>query len=107
MWHALIALALLTHGVGHAVGFWMPVPAWLRLLWLVPGLVVRVGAWGFWQRADWWPVVVAAAAAGSLLTVLLAPGALRLGPYGSAFVFDALSLLVLLVPSGRRVVTVL
>jgi hypothetical protein len=107
MWHALIALALLSHAVGHAVGFWMPVPAWFRLLWLVPGLVFLAGTWGFWQRADWWPLVVAAAAAGSLLTVLLAPGALRLGPYGSAFVFDALTLLVLLVPYGRRVVTVL
>jgi hypothetical protein len=104
MWHALIALALLLHGAGHAVGFWMPVPAWLRLLWLAPGLVFLAGAWGYWQRAEWWPGVVAAAAVGSLLTVVLAPGALRLGPYGSAFVFDALILLVLLLPAGRRLV---
>ncbi|MGH2352161.1 MAG: hypothetical protein ACRDJN_11180 [Chloroflexota bacterium] len=102
MWHVVIALALLAHGVGHAVGFWMPVPAWFRLLWLLPGLAFLVGAWAFWQHAEWWPVAVGAAAAASLLTIVLAPSTLRLGPYGSAFVFNALTLLVLLAPQGRR-----
>jgi hypothetical protein len=107
VWHAVIALALLLHGAGHAVGFGMPVPAWFRLLWLLAGLAFLAGTWGFWQRADWWPAVVGGAAAASLLTVVLVPGALRLGPYGSAFVFDVLTLLVLLVPHGRRLVAAL
>jgi hypothetical protein len=107
MWHVVIALALLLHGLGHGVGFWMPVPGWFRLLWLLPGLVFLAGAWGLWGRADWWPAVVAGAAAGSLLTLLLVPGALRAGPYGSALVFDAIALVVLLVPHSRRLLTAL
>ena len=46
MLHVLIAIALFMHGAGHAVGFWMPVPAWFSFAWLLPGLGFVAGAWG-------------------------------------------------------------
>jgi hypothetical protein len=104
MWHSLVALALVLHGAGHAVGFWMPVPAWFAVAWLVPGAAVGAGAWGVWRRAGWWPVVVLAAAVLSLLALVLVPSAAQRGPYGSALALDLLAILVLLVPRTRRAV---
>ena len=48
----MLHLILLMHGVGHAVGCWMPVPTWFKVAWLLPGLGFLVGNWGLWQRAD-------------------------------------------------------
>jgi hypothetical protein len=45
MLHLSIALLLLMHGVGHAVGFWMPVPIRFTVTWLLPGIGFLVGSW--------------------------------------------------------------
>jgi hypothetical protein len=102
MLNLLIVLALLLHGIGHAVGFWMAVPAWFAFAWLLPGVGFLVGAWGFWQQADWWPAALAASAAASLLMLALPTGALRQGPYGSAVAFDLVVFLAIAVPWSRR-----
>jgi hypothetical protein len=102
MWHALIALALVLHGIGHAVGFWMPVPTWFALAWLLPGAGFVLGAWAYLRRAQSWTALTLASAAVSLALVLLAPGTLAPGPYSSAFVFDVVVLAALLIPAGRR-----
>jgi hypothetical protein len=104
MLHLMIALALLLHGVGHAVGFWIPVPSWFAVAWLLPGLGFLAGSWACWQRVDWWPVLIVASSAASLLLVL-ATGALRAGPLASALAFDVVVLAVLLVPWSRHVAT--
>ena len=104
MLHLLIVLALLLHGIGHAVGFWMAVPAWFAVAWLLPGVGFVAGAWGFWQHAAWAPAVLVASAAASLLMLALPTGALRQAPYGSALAFDLLVILAIVAPSGRRLV---
>jgi hypothetical protein len=107
MWHALIALALLSHAVGHAVGV-LDARAGL-----VPALVAGAGAGLPGRRLGLLAArrLVAGGGGGRGRRVAAdrAPGprGLRLGPYGSAFVLDALTVLVLLVPYGRRVVTAL
>ena len=102
MLHTLIVLALLLHGIGHAVGLWMAVPAWFAVAWLLPGVGFPVGAWGCWQHATWWPTLLIASAAASLLMLALPTGALRQGPYGSAVAFDLLVILAIAAPWSRR-----
>jgi hypothetical protein len=107
MLHALVALALVMHGVGHALGFWMAVPAWFAVAWLVPGAGFLAGAWGFWHHADWWPAVLVASATASLLMLVLPTGALRQAPFGSfgsALAFDLIVIVALMVPWSRRLV---
>ena len=77
-------------------------PAWFAVAWLLPGVGFLVGAWGLWQHADWWPAVLVASAAASLLVLALPAGALRQAPYGSALAFDLLVILAIAVPWGRR-----
>ena len=103
MLHPVITLALLMHGVGHAVGFRMPVATWFAVAWLLPGIGFLAGTGALWQRADWWPTAVLASAIVSLLLVL-PTGALKPGPLASAFAFDLVILVVLLVPWSRRLV---
>lgn len=107
MWRYLIVVALIAHGVGHAVGLWMPVPGWFGITWLLPGIGFVASAWGFWRYAEWWPLTVAASATASLLLEALVPGALTSGPYGSAFVFDLVVIVSLLIPATRGRVTAL
>jgi hypothetical protein len=102
MLHLLIVLALLLHGIGHAVGFWLPVPSWFALAWLLPGAGFLVGAWGLWQYTGWWPPALVVSAAASLLMLALPTGALRQVPYGSALAFDLLVILAIAVPWTRR-----
>jgi hypothetical protein len=102
MLHAIITAVLMLHGVGHAVGFWLPVPTWFALAWLLPGIGFLIGSWAFWQRADWWPLVVLLAALASLLLVLLT-GELKAGPFASAFLFDLAVIVALVVPWSRRI----
>ena len=102
MLHVLIVLALLMHGIGHAVGFWLPVPAWFAVGWLLPGVGFLVGSWGFWQHAGWSPAALAASATASLLMLVMPTGALRQAPYGSALVVDLLVILASAVPWSRR-----
>jgi len=102
MLHLLIVLALLMHGIGHAVGFWMAVPAWFALGWLLPGVGFVVGAWGVWQHAAWSPAALVASAMASLLMLALPTGALRQPPYGSALAFDLLVILAITAPWSRR-----
>ena len=102
MLHMLIVLVLLLHGVGHAVGFWMAVPGWFALAWLLPGVGFLAGAWGFWEHAAWAPAVLVASAAASLLMLALPTGALRQAPYGSALAFDLLVIFAFAVPWSRR-----
>jgi hypothetical protein len=104
MLHLLIVLALLLHGIGHAVGFWMAVPSWFAVAWLAPGGGFLVGAWGFWQHAARWPAVLAASAAASLLMLALPTGALRQAPYGSALAFDLVVLFAVVMPWTRHLV---
>src|SRR4051812_6485810 len=104
MLHALVGAALVLHGVGHAVGFWLGVPAWFAATWLLPGVGFLVGAWGFWRHAEWWPIVVAVSAVASLLALALQGGAPRQAPVGSALAFDLVVLAALLVPWSRRFV---
>ena len=103
MLHLIIMLLLLLHGTGHAVGFWMPVPTWFRLTWLLPGIGFILGSWAFWQRADWWPTVILGSASLSLLLVFLT-GAVKPGPLASAFAFDLAIIVVLVVPWTRRLI---
>lgn len=105
MLHVLVVLALMLHGIGHAVGFWTAVPAWFAVGWLLPGVGFLAGAWGCWQLAAWAPAALVASAAASLLMLALPTGALRQAPYGSALAFDILVILAIGVPRGRRLMT--
>ena len=102
MLHLLLVLALLLHGIGHAVGFWMAVPAWFAVAWLLPGVGFLAGAWGVWQHAGWASAVLVASAAASLLMLALPTGALRRASYGAALAFDLLVIVAIAVPWGRR-----
>jgi hypothetical protein len=102
MLHPLIVLALLLHGIGHAVGFWTAVPAWFALAWLLPGGGFLAGAWGFWQHTAWAPAVLVISATASLLMLALPIGALRQAPYGSALAFDLLVIVAIAAPWSRR-----
>jgi hypothetical protein len=102
MLHVLIVLALLMHGIGHAVGFWMAVPAWFAVSWLLPGIGFLVGSWGFWQHALWSPAVIIASAMMSILMLAEPTGASRQAPYGVALAFDLLVILAIAVPWSRR-----
>jgi hypothetical protein len=104
MLHLMVVLVLLAHGIGHGVGFWMPVPSWFAFAWLVPGAGFSVGAWGYWQHADWWPAVLMTSAALSLAMVMLPTGTLRQAPYASALAFDLLVILTIAMPWSRRLV---
>jgi hypothetical protein len=103
MLHLVIALLLLMHGVGHAIGFWMPVPTWFTVTWLLPGIGFLVGGWACWQRADWWPTVILGSAILSLVLVF-PTGALKPGPLASALTFDLAIVVALVVPWTRRLV---
>jgi hypothetical protein len=101
----LVPIALALHGVGHTVGFWLPVPLAFTLLWLIPGSAFVAGAYGAWTHAAWWPSLVLGAAALSAALLLSRGDALqRPGPLASALAFDAIAAVVLLVPWGRRLV---
>jgi hypothetical protein len=103
MLQILVALALLLHGVGHVVGFVMPVPVWFSVLWLVPGAAFMVAAWGAWNQVTWWPGLVLGAAVLSIGVLILQRSAVQFGgPFGSAFVFDVVAIAALLLPWSRR-----
>jgi hypothetical protein len=98
----VVALALAAHGVGHAVGFGVAAPLWFAALWLVPGLGIVVAAWGFWKRLPWWQDLALASGAASLVLETIVGVSLQPGPYASAAVFNALAVILLLVPQTRR-----
>jgi hypothetical protein len=102
MLHILIAVALVAHGVGHTVGFWMKVPLWFELFWMLAGAGFVAGAWGFWQRTDWWPTAIALSAAGSLIVMMLPHGVFDVTPFSAALAFNLVTLFVLIVPTSRQ-----
>ena len=103
MLRVVVVLALLAHGIGHAVGFWMPVPQWLAVSWLVPGVVFVASAWGAWTRATWWPRTAAVGSGLSIAALLPQPSLVAAGgPFMSAFAFDMIVLAALVVPWSRR-----
>ncbi len=98
----VIALALAAHGVGHSVGFALAVPLWFAAAWLLPGAGFVIGAWAFWTHRTWWEPVVLGSALASLALEAIAGVPLEPGAYASAAVFNALAIILLLVPRTRR-----
>ena len=116
----LIAIALFAHGVGHVLflanswGYWRGNEEWrswlfsgvlgagqavegiFGLLWLVP-LVGFVGVtWGYFTHQEWWPQLMLASAAISLVMIVLWWGGLVTGSAFFALVFDIVVIVVVL-----------
>ena len=98
----VIALAIAAHGVGHSVGFGVAAPLWFAAAWLLPGAGFVIGAWAFWTHRTWWASVVFGSALASLALEAIAGVSLQPGPYASAAVFNALAIILLLLPQTRR-----
>ena len=98
----VIALAIAAHGVGHSVGFGVAAPLWFAAAWLLPGAGFVIGAWAFWTHRTWWASVVFGSALASLALEAIAGVSLQPGPYASAAVFNALAIILLLLPRTRR-----
>ena len=128
----LIAIALFAHGVGHVLflanswGYWRENEegrSWLfsrvlgagqavegifGLLWLVPLVGFVAVTWGYFTHQEWWPQLMLASAAISLVMIVLWWGSLVTGSAFFALVFDIVLIVVVLwqllsgaVPSGR------
>ena len=98
----VIGLALAAHGLGHSVGFAAAAPLWLAAAWLLPGAGFVIGAWAFWTHRTWWEPVVLGSALASLALEAIAGVSLQAGPYASAAAFNALAIILLLVPRTCR-----
>ena len=98
----VIALALAAHGLGHTVGFGVAAPLWFAAAWLLAGAGFVLGAWAFWTHRSWWESVVFGSALASLALEAIAGVSLQPGPYVSAAIFNALTIILLLVPRTRR-----
>jgi hypothetical protein len=98
----VIALALAAHGLGHTVGFGLTAPLWFAVAWLFAGAGFVIGAWAFWTRRTWWEPVVFGSAIASFGLEAIAGVSLQPGPYASAAVFNALTMILLLVPRTRH-----
>lgn len=70
--------------------------------WLVPGLGFVIGACAFWTHRSWWEPVVFGSALASLALEVMAGVSPQPGPYASAAVFNALAIILLLVPRTRH-----
>jgi hypothetical protein len=108
VWHYLIALALLVHGVGHilflgnAWGYWktgdgrgalfaaLPQAAegTIGLLWIVPLVAFVAAAGGYLMGLPWWRPALLAGAGISVLMLILWWGSLTPASALSAVVFD-------------------
>ena len=128
----LIAIALVAHGVGHVLflanswGYWrgneegsswlfsevlgagQAVEGIVGLLWLVPLVGFVAVTWGYLTHQGWWPQLVLASAAISLVMIVLWWGSLVTGSAFFALVFDLVVIVVVLwqlssgaAPSGR------
>ena len=128
----LITIALFAHGVGHVLflanswGYWRGNEegrSWLvsgvlgagrvvegvfGLLWLVPLVGFVAVTWGYFTHQGWWPQVMVASAAISLVMIVLWWGSLVTGSAFFALVFDIVVIVVVLwqlssgaAPSGR------
>ena len=98
----VIVVALAAHGVGHSVGFGVAAPLWFAAAWLLPGVGFVIGAWGFWTHRSWWEPLVLSSAVASVALEALVGVSLQPGPYASAAVFNALAIVLLLVPRTRQ-----
>jgi hypothetical protein len=98
----VIVLALAAHGLGHIVGFGVAAPLWFAAAWLLPGASFVIVAWAFWTHRSWWEPVVFGSALASLALEAIARVSLEPGPYASAAIFNALAIILLLVPRTRR-----
>jgi hypothetical protein len=98
----VIVLALAAHSVGHSVGFAVAPPLWFGAAWVVPGAGFLIGAWAFWTHRSWWEPVVFGSALASLALEAIAGVSLQPGPFASAAVFNALAIILLLVPRTRH-----
>ena len=116
MWHYVIALALLAHGVGHVLfvgnawGYWkagggraalfagLPQNAEgaLGLLWLIPLIAFVAAAGGYFTGQVWWRPVLLGASVFSLLMVILWWGSLTTTNAFWAVAFDLAVVAILL-----------
>ena len=126
MVQTLVSLALLAHGLGHALfagnvlGFWRteataptllgdaiassaPLTAVAATLFLTSLAGFVAVAWGYWTGAQWWPTALLGAAAVSAVLVLAAWGALNTSSAVFALLFDAAALAALLWRTGAVV----
>jgi hypothetical protein len=128
----LIAVALFAHGVGHVLflanswGYWrgneegrswlfsgvlgagQAVEGIVGLLWLVPLVGFVAVTWGYFTYQGWWPQLMLASAAISLVMIVLWWGSVVTGSAFFALVFDVAVIVVVLwqlssgaAPSGR------
>ena len=126
MVQTLVSLALLAHGVGHALfagnvlGYWRaeataptllgdaiatsaPLTGVAAILFLAALAGFVAVAWGYWTDAQWWPTALLGAAAVSGLLVVAAWGALNTSNAMFALIFDAAALAALLWRTGAVV----
>lgn len=101
----ILVVTLLMHGLGHTVGFWMPVPPWFALLWTLPGVGFLVGAWGVWNDDAWWPAVVMLSSMASVVVLTFPTGVLHLTPFRSALGLNLVMFAAVGLFSVRRVLT--
>ena len=128
----LLAIALFAHGVGHVLflanswGYWrgneegrswlfsgvlgagQAVEGIFGLLWLVPLVGFVAVTWGYFIHHGWWPQLMLASAAISLVMIVLWWGSLVIGSAFFALVFDLVVIVIVLwqlasgaAPSGR------
>lgn len=83
----LIAGALLVHGIGHTLGFWMPVRSWLlaglsepsrrtisSIFWILSAvgfIAASLGFWGILIPSDGWKIIAIATSIISLTGLIL------------------------------------
>jgi hypothetical protein len=117
MWRFLFSIAILFHGIGHALflmntwGYWKIANerAWLfadtlklsqtgegivGVLWLVPLIGFVVGAWGYFGEQVWWGPVALTAAILSSVMILLWWSSLNTSSALFALLFNALVLVL-------------
>ena len=98
----VIVLVLAAHGLGHSVGFGVAAPLWFAAAWLLRGAGFVIGAWAFWTHQPWWESLIFGSALASLALEAIAGVSLQPGPYASAAVFNALAIILLLLPRTRH-----
>ena len=126
MVQTVVSLALLAHGLGHALfagnvlGHWQagparssmlgdaiaassPLAAVAAALFVVLTAGFAAVAWGYVTGAVWWPTTLLVVAAGSVLLVLGTWGALNASSALFALMFDGVALATLLWRSGATV----
>ncbi len=108
----LIAGSLLVHGIGHTMGFWLPVHSWLlggiseparrtisSIFWIlstVGFIAASLGFWGFIIPGDGWRIIAIASSIISLTGLILFIGNWALSSTAGAIGMNVLTLVSLL-----------